>query len=542
MGRRKSRSVRTTLYRLVDVPQLADGVRAKYLERPTFSAHTMAVGDRDGFLVSGVVQPEEVPWVETLRHLTGHAVQVGNMTAMAVLLIRDGADGAWALTYGMGFQLLDQDRVDGGFGQRIAIRSAEPSELQSLTRTVLDHRSRTDRFSIPGGEHLRGFGVGDFGELVTRLVAKAKIGGLTAGDKLLTIRGADSLSVPLARTPEELLSDIDVIDSILDRPAPPDLEILEQLVAVKHQPGLIERLEATLAESLMSPSPQEDRALALSWPHERIDENGTPSSFKLVNAGRGRSGVQDGLPELSTIVDCLVGLTGGPALDRLARMKIMLFRDVDGDEPISSEIPARRWLAFQTEDGGNRYCLHDGSWYRLTSDYAGRLRRRVEAILARDPGFRLPDWRADESEAQYNKRAANDRDGVCLDKQLIRTVAHPRGIEVCDILLPEGVFVHVKHLDSSAPASHLLAQALVSTDALLDDGEARASLRERVVRAGGDPAGVNAQRPVVVLGIARRKPLTADNLFTFTQVNLVRQVSALEARGVDVFVAPILRA
>lgn len=56
----------------------------------------------------------------------------------------------------------------GRWGFRSADRRpGSPYELNSLTRTTLDQRSRTDRFSIPSGDHLRGFGVGDFGELVT---------------------------------------------------------------------------------------------------------------------------------------------------------------------------------------------------------------------------------------------------------------------------------------------------------------------------------------------------------------------------------------
>ena len=46
----------------------------------------------------------------------------------------------------------------------------------------------------------------------------------------------------------------------------------------------------------------------------------------------------------------------------------------------------------------------------------------------------------------------------------------------------------------------------------------------------------------VVLGVVRRGQLVSSrHLFTFTQVVLVWQVAALESRGVDVFVAPILR-
>jgi hypothetical protein len=44
------------------------------------------------------------------------------------------------------------------------------------------------------------------------------------------------------------------------------------------------------------------------------------------------------------------------------------------------------------------------------------------------------------------------------------------------------------------------------------------------------------------LGIARKgKTIGAENLFTFTQVTLVRQAQALGGRGVDVLVVPIER-
>jgi uncharacterized protein (TIGR04141 family) len=141
-----------------------------------------------------------------------------------------------ALTCGMGFQLLDQARVDGGFGQRVAIRTANQPGLNSLTRTTLDHRSRTDRFSIPGGDHLRGFGVGDYGELVTRLVARAELKALTAGARPLRIRGADALSVPLGKKPEDLVKDLDALKKVLDQELPADLAVLVGAASRHPQP------------------------------------------------------------------------------------------------------------------------------------------------------------------------------------------------------------------------------------------------------------------------------------------------------------------
>lgn len=534
-----SQSVRTTLYRLIDLDDLATAIKPKYLSREGFFQNFTTVGERDALLVHGVMVTEVVSWAGTVHGLSGVPVELGNQTAAAVLLIRNG-DGAWALTYGMGFQLLDYDKLDPGFGQRVAIRTADVNALNSLTRTTLDHRSRTDRFSIPSGEHLRGFGVGDFGELVTRLVAKARIEGLTVGDNELGVRGADALSVPLARTPAALIADLDAIDQVLAKDAPPELSVLEQLVAIKHQPELTTRLESSLARGLAG-DPTAGK-LALAWPHERIDENGTPSSFKLT--GVGRQPVQDGIPQLDTILEALDGLSPEERLEKIDRLQLILFRDTGGDEPISPAIPARKWLAFETPEDGQRYCLHDGSWYRMASDYAAKLSRRVKEIFDRDSGIHMPAWPVDsgEDEAAYNKRAAKTLGGVLLDQKFVYTDFHRRGIEMCDILLKDGTLIHVKNMDTSAPASHLLAQALVSADALRYDEQARQRFKKIVTRSGGNAADVPDTIERVVLAVARKtRPITATDLFTFTQVNLVRQTTALESQGVQVFVAPIIR-
>ena len=83
----------------------------------------------------------------------------------------------------------------------------------------------------------------------------------------------------------------------------------------------------------------------------------------------------------------------------------------------------------------------------------------------------------------------------------------------------------------------------MSTDALLNDEEARAQFEERIDRKGGSAADVPARISSVVLGLARKgKPLTSANLFTFTQVTMVRLVDVLQRQRVDVYIEPIPRA
>lgn len=535
MPRSPSPAVRTSLYRLVEVSDLRSAVQPKYLDREGFTAADVTVAGRESVLVLGTISTPSVPWAPTLHGLTGSPVVLGNETAVGILLVRGAADGAWALCYGMGFQALEQNNIDPGFGQRIALRTADPRELNSLTRTTLDQRSKTDRFSIPSGDHLRGFGVGDFGEVVTRLVAKATLPELTGGGKPLRIRGADALSLPLGKTPDALVADLDVLDDILSKPAAPELAVLEQLVPVK-RPDLLGTLETALEDELDGADPH----LGMSWPHERIDENTPPTSFKFIGAGRGVP--RDDVPELEHILEVVRKADIGERVERLRTLKVQLFRDEDAKNAMSKAIPALQWLAFETEIDGQRYCLHDGKWYVMHQGYAEKLKARTHEIFARDSGIVMPPWPEGMPEADYNDKAAEKLGGVSLDRKLIYTEFHHRGIEACDVLAPDGTLIHVKKMDSSAPASHLIGQALVSADALLHDSEAKDKVREKVVAAGGDPSLVPDKVSRVVLAMARTKaPPTADTLFTFTQVTLVRGVQALEGRGVNVFIARIIR-
>lgn len=143
--------------------------------------------------------------------------------------------------------------------------------------------------------------------------------------------------------------------------------------------------------------------LGLGWPHERIDENGTPTSFKIFGAGR-NAGRGD-IPVIEDLLTNMISLpTAGQRLEKLSRMSIMLFRDAEGTEPISAKIPAKKWLAFQTDRDARRYCLHDGRWYLLDEEYAAILQHRTQEIFDRDHGLgNLPEWPGGADEAAYNK-------------------------------------------------------------------------------------------------------------------------------------------
>ena len=133
MPQKESRSARTTVYRLRELPDLKSAIRSKYLTSGGFTERATTVGGREALLVTGAMHRELAAWAERLTAISGKPVEVGNTTAAAVLLVRDGDDTAFAMTYGMGFQLLEPAAVDPGFGMRVAIRTASPDAIQSLT-------------------------------------------------------------------------------------------------------------------------------------------------------------------------------------------------------------------------------------------------------------------------------------------------------------------------------------------------------------------------------------------------------------------------
>lgn len=535
---------RTTIYRLVGVKDLHDAIRPKYLGRPEFTTTDLVIADQAALLLTGAMEKDRADWCAEVSTLTGEDIVIAGSTPAGVLLLRPNADDAsasvaYALTYGMGFQLLEPGRLDNLFGQRIAVRTAEPDKLRSVTVTTMDERSLTSRATIPQGDGLMGFGLGDIGEAVSRIVAIANLPDLSrSGGKALQLRGADALNVPLGRTIDEVLADLTMLEGLLATDAPEELKILEQLTAVKN-PKIKETLDNRLS-AVLDGSPG---TIGLAWPHERIDENGTPDSWIPGNLWpRHQNLPRQGQPEWDEILGALDLEQPGMRLDRVDRATIQLCRDAEGRDPISQAIPLRRWIAFQTDLDERTYALYDGGWFQIHHDYASNINARTAAIFAQTvDDIAFPAWEATDDEEAYNKELAKAVGGVCLDRKLIKTQLHRRGIEACDVYLPDGTLIHVKRTEKSASASHLIAQALVSADALCSDADARAALRKRITDAGGDSSALETKPKRVVVAAHRRAApgVTADNLFTFTKVNLVRQAAALEERSVAVRIVSI---
>lgn len=537
MAQQKATAQATTLYRLRHTDELKDAVKKKYREDSAFVQEACTVKERDALLTVGSVGGHEpVKWAARVKELTGTAVEVSNETAAGVLLLRldDQANAAtWALCWGMGWLLLDQGLVDGAFGQRLALRCADPDLLSSLTRTVLDERAKVDRSSIPAGSGLTGFGIGGFGELVTRVVGKAEIKGLSIG-KAFRVRGADAVSVPLGLTPASLLADLKVLDDLLAQEPRSELQVLEQLVPVKKGTDLYLGLEAHLLSELQK-TPDSSKVTG-TWPHEHLNENKPAESFRVK-----RGGDTQPRPDLPT-AEVILELMKGREVGSLDTIKIQLFGDAEGEDAVSRDIPLHKWVALETEESGRRYFLYNGQWFAMDLDYAEQLDQRVKDIFAKTSGVTMPGWQAPDDEETYNKKAAESLGAVRMDRKLVQTSQNKRGFEPSDLITEKDVYIHVKSATASAPLSHLFAQGGNSAHALQHDQEARTKLRERVEQRGGDRKLIGTKPRKVIYAIRSKevgRTVTPNDLYSFSKVSLVRVFDELEGRGIEVRVTSI---
>lgn len=352
---------RTTLYRMLEGTTFDTALtEARRDSDEHFTVSDLTIEQLPARLVAGTITVG-AKWATDLKTLTGQSVSLMNSSPGASLLIQDAADVVWAITWGTGFHFLDPEQIDFGFGSGIVARSALPSEIKSLTKTILDHRARVDRSSMPNGSTIRDLGVDGYGEVVSRIEAKAVIEDLTVGDKVIQLRAADSLNLPLAKAAEHLIADLGVLKALSQQPVVPGLESLEQLIALKPQDRRVPALDEKLVDALLSTDAER---LGMSWPHERLDAYGPVASVKVTGLGDRQRRVLEQAPDTSEIKDWFAEVPREEILDRLKTVKIELHSEAEPQSHtlVSMAVPLRRWLAFEVEDNNQRFCLHDGNW------------------------------------------------------------------------------------------------------------------------------------------------------------------------------------
>ncbi|PXX68522.1 uncharacterized protein (TIGR04141 family) [Nocardia tenerifensis] len=517
-----------------------------YLTRDGFTAAPFDHDGLQGLLATGTIARGRTGWCEVAESLTGLATHEENRTAAGLLLVRTRRF-VYALTYGMGHLMIDSARLDSGFGLAFAIRCLDENSITLVRHHLMDARGRTDENTATRGEHIRGFGVERFGDIVSRITGSVLDIPLTYsrdGSRSARITGSDnSIKLPLARTPAELLSDLRAIEDVCERLEPlPGFDLVARVRSLngRGKTNLVQHLDAKLDEMLAD---SDAHRVALSAPNECVDYFGFADTF-TVSKGAIEETVDE--LELDHLLAVVRDLPAGSRLKTLKEMRVQMFSDPAAEDPVSRRVAAHRWLTAEVVEAPVHYFYWQGTWYEVGEEYLKAIEDGIQELLDRPTKIVLPPWPKGKDEGWYNEQAAKHPAYTLLDKKTVRTKKfRGGGLEICDLLGPEGQLIHVKKADkSTADLNHLFAQGRVSIETLRYDAQVREKFLALLAKTNSDGVVTNALRaPTVVFAILLKggKPITVGSLFAFAQVSLLQAATALQGMGATVEIVAIKR-
>lgn len=507
------------------------------------------LGD-EALLVFGERPPHPRAWVEHVRSLTGLDLDYLTSNASALIIVRTGGE-TFALTFGSGRWLLRNGLVDREFGLDLALRVLDADAVRQVRRQYLSATARVDTSLVPSGQELWSFGIREHAELVRQLAgaisSKARMDlshSRRTGRRTDTvpIDCTDRIRLPLPASPQLLVADLRQIADVLH-----EAEIDPGLAPLRW----VRRVPADRADSIdhawnlaLDMLAELDDGVSLAYPGRF--QGGPDVSRYVGHVGRHRI---DG-PEL-VLADLRYGLA---AVDRAQRLRVLRTSRIGGldssGDRLATDAPAAEWLSAQVDLGRDqRLVLLDGDWYDVSDGYVEHVARVVDAVFADRPTWDLPAWADGRNtagrleEQDYNHHVGRMEGFVCLDRKLVRTRAHRRGFEACDLLGPDDELVHVKKISSrtgSGPLSHLFAQGIVAVEGLTDRETwhhfvdlVREQHPDRADRLGGRPR-------TVVFAIHRSDGLlTPDRLFTFARSELASASLLFQRLGIRLQMAVI---
>lgn len=496
------------------------------------------------YVVAGVRENEDPHWVRHFTQVTSLDVDLTSTSPFALIVVEIDEKWVCAVTWGTsGRHLLDDLLLDDDFGLDFGIRRIDPAKLKLVRSNLLDVSARGMEISFPSGSALSGFPLEPAGELVSGIEGPADMTGLTyataTDGKSWQIRAGRSLSIQLGRSPEDFIADLRIICAIADEDvsgAP--LRRMAEVRPVSDNDAMMSELESRLAAALGG-DPQHG-PLGLCWPSSALGEIGQANSYVTSRIGRIDVRVLDPAFEVEELVEPFAHLNTGERVTCLRDAELTPCADELGTDPLTRSIPMIKWIAFETPVNGRTYCLHQGKWYEIGKEAVDRVRAQVAELLQNKSALSFPLWRPSGKQTDEHdyaaKEVAKQPGYLCLDSNFARTPMHPR-FELADVIGPGDEIVHIKWLARATAASHLYTQAQASAWAQRFEPEAMQQLQDKVRVI--DPNRVITDRPkVVVLAIAGRQ-WHVDELFSLSQVSLLRLSQELRNLGVELQFADI---
>jgi uncharacterized protein (TIGR04141 family) len=190
----------------------------------------------------------------------------------------------------------------------------------------------------------------------------------------------------------------------------------------------------------------------------------------------------------------------------------------------SYEWTAYECLYAEIELDGDSYILINSEWYKLKGDFVNETNAKYQDILdnfASTISFKNYE-EADENENGYNTNMAGlIANSVCMDAKNIPHGGKHSKIEFCDIFDRDNKnIIHIKKYSGSSVLSHLFAQGYVSAQLLLNDGDFKTKVENKIGEvSNSNYAFGEIEDYNIVFGIIAKPGKTDMPLFSKVNLN-----------------------
>lgn len=430
---------------------------------PPHAVGTLAlVTGLDGRFVPIPSTPRSPRWVAAISPLlaTGGLSLMAQSPAGLLVLSRGGR--TFVVSFGHGWQRLEDDWLERDFGRRVALNLMAKDGLLEIRAEQVFARWHVASERAPRATTVDEFGVEFDRDLV------GAVEGVPKDEKLgATIRGATSLRLRMALS--ELGDFLDKAEARFHSNAYknswPDID---NLLPVKDR-AIIDKLEDKLDHDLGSVATR--KRIVMFTPTFRRDEPLWADSYVF---GR----LADSSPTtpylaIESWVSSLQRRGLSPSLVEARKSAVHLL-DESGEEV--KECRALQCFGYEAELAGRQYVLSSGTWYEAADDFRNRVNREVARIDS--PSIKLPPWNQVDHEDQYNEGCA-DAHLLLFDRKKIWYGGGHSQFEFCDLFHPSRkVLVFAKVPSQSSGMSHLTEQVRRTAELLFaSDGTYRKELQ-----------------------------------------------------------------
>ena len=426
----------------------------------------------------------------------------------------DGKERVFAIPFGRGVNLLNDDVVEEQFGIKVLLNSVPKDGFRQLCISNYGGDHRTKNEQTPRKTNINEFGFDINSDFVNKATAKSdeelfNKNNITGGDIL-------SVSVPVTKDDvdnfliacykryqsDNYKENFGWLDNIKEVKDKKEKEILNS--------ELIKNINEKNFDKVWAAVPE-----TIEW--EEVSE------FRYKENGPGFDDIE---------IQEIIQLFGNDIIqntDALKRRKVKVM-NTDGDDILCCW-SLYKCLIADIEYNGCAYCLNFGRWYKLDNDFVKSTNEYYESLELSNIEFPKSN---NEREDEYNKKLSDNlHDSILMDKKLVEITGIGRSsIEICDVLTAQKELIHVKKNGGSSYLSHLFNQAAVSGEMLLDvnfRNKINQKIEKNIMNDDFNPSDYT-----IVIAIITKNDSKRPKIPFFSKVSIKYAIDGLTRKGYTV--------